>query len=173
MSFNTKDFPGQSFDSVEEYKEALRRRRIAEEAISQAKAGMTQVVATILPMPRDVLESRVVRLEAEIKTLHSHLRELMSLVQSGEQGTPNFEGVPIGLTLFGTTKGQTFTLEPMLGSYLCSDGRIYDSLSGAALGVSGNRRSGWVFWKNAEGKEVGEITGRFEEKEAHANLLYM
>jgi hypothetical protein len=46
--------------------------------------------------------------------------------------------------------------------YLCSDGNIYQSLSGAALGVSGNRRSGWKFWKDIEGNAIGELTGRFK-----------
>ena len=174
MAFTTKEFPGVSFETVDEYRVAVKRRQLAEATISRGGAGaVTQVTATVLPMPRDVLENRVSRMESEIKVLQNHLREILSLVQRSEAGTPNFEQVPIGLTLYGTTKGQTFTLEPMPSSYLCSNGRIYDSLSGAALGVSGNRRSGWVFWKDADGRTVGEITGRFDKKEAHAHMFQM
>lgn len=68
--------------------------------------------------------------------------------------------IPVGTQLVGITKGVP---------YFCSVGqdgfwvgiRKFDSLSAAAAGVSGVRRSGWSFWKFStgqyEGKTVKEV----------------
>ncbi len=76
--------------------------------------------------------------------------------------THNKEGLQIGLILRGESKGRFFTLEVLDDGYCCSDGSIYESLSGAAQGVSGNRRSGWKFWTDVAGTPIGETTGRFK-----------
>lgn len=73
----------------------------------------------------------------------------------GQQPT-NKDGVPLNSTLIGITKGVPYILVVNeLGEYLVGNNK-YHSLSAAAEAVSGVRRSGWTFWKTAEGITVKE-----------------
>jgi len=169
--FTTKDFPDRSFATINEYKEAVKRRELVEKSLElKAKSSPVQVMATIIPLPRETVESRVAALEAEIAALQRQVLNLLARVPQDKPGSPNFEGVPTGITLYGASRGRTHTLDVLPDGYLCSDGHIYQSLSGAALAVSGNRRSGWVFWGNAEGKPLGEILNRHGVKERYASV---
>jgi hypothetical protein len=126
---------------------------------------VTKVTATVVPAPKDLLERRVAEIEQKVDSL-------IDMIQRGKPALSdkNKEGLKVGTILRGESKGKDYTLEvlPEDEGYLCSDGQIYDSLSGAALGVSGNRRSGWKFWKDIEGTPIGEVSGRFA-KNAGAN----
>ncbi len=163
MPFHVKEFPGQLFRNMNEYKEAqiLRRNTEANLAdLAQVYADepqKTRVTATVIPAPRQLVEKRVAAIESKLDALIDTVRTLQ------EPGHPaeNKEGLQVGITLRGESKGNRFTLEVIEDGYLCSNGDIYQSLSGAALGVSGNRRSGWVFWKDIHGTSIGELTGRF------------
>ena len=93
------------------------------------------------------------------------LEELIETVRTLQTPNPpaeNKEGLQVGTTLRGESKGDRYTIEVIEDGYLCSNGEIYQSLSGAALGVSGNRRSGWKFWKDIHGTSIVELTGRFD-----------
>lgn len=161
MPFTTKEFPGQVFKTVKEYEDAKRLRKQVESSIAQRAGEITQVKATILPAPRELLEKKVVELEQQISKLTAELARL----SKPEQREANEEGLSIGAILQGESRGKKYTLEVLDSGYLCSNGQIYQSLSGAALGVSGNRRSGWKFWRNIEGRPIGELTGRFENEQ--------
>lgn len=171
MSFVVKGFPGRTFESLEEYKKAKAERDAGPTAEAQpvnqsAKSAPAQLTAHILPAPKELLEARLASLEHQVSKIGAILR---TLVVSHKQKTPtprNREGLPIGCVLNGESKGQNFTLEVLVDGYLCSNGSIYPSLSNAAYGVSGNRRSGWLFWRNVEGRPIGEVTGRFERNAA-------
>ncbi len=171
MPFSVKEFPGQLFDNMIEYEEA-KRKRVAIEAELENRAQVyadepqkARVTATIIPAPQHLVERRVA-------TIESKLNELIETVRKMREPSPpavNKEGLLLGTTLRGESKGRRFTLEVIGDGYLCSDGIIYQTLSGAALGVSGNRRSGWVFWKDIHGTSIGEVTGRFsgESNDTH------
>lgn len=159
MPFTNPSFPGQIFSTVEEFEEARRKRAEIETNLAQRASiadDIVRVTATIIPAPKDLLERKVVSLERQVEEIRQKLSSIVS-----EEATHNREGLSIGTVLRGESRGEEYTLEVLEEGYLCSNGKIYDSLSGAALGVSENRRSGWKFWKDVAGIPVGEITGRF------------
>lgn len=167
MSFTVKGFPGRTFKSMVEYQQALKElgggvSSLPEPAeVLEEPGEITRVTATLLPAPRDLIEGKVAELESQMAQLMKIMQALLN-----NSGKANKEGLLPGTVLQGESKGNKYTLEALEEGYLCSDGEIYESLSGAALGVSGNRRSGWKFWKNVEGRPIGELTGRFN---SHGN----
>ncbi len=163
MPFTVKEFPDQLFKTIEEYEEAKQRRRKVENSIAERSEEIAQVTAVVIPASKELLERKIVGLERKILDLTSKVTQLS--IESAE--TPikkktNHEGLQIGTILQGGSRGRKYTLEVLDKGYLCSNGTIYQSLSGAALGVSENRRSGWKFWKDIEGNSIGETTGRFK-----------
>ena len=154
MPFTNPGFPGQVFNTIEEFDEARRKRTEIENSIAERVEEITKVTATIIPAPKDLLERKVSALEERIQELEQRVRA---------EPSENSENLKIGTTLRGNSGGKEYTLDVLEVGYLCSNGKIYDSLSGAALGVSGNRRSGWKFWKDVAGIPIGEITGRFKK----------
>lgn len=162
MPFTVKEFPGQRFDTIEEYQEAKKRRVAIEESLmrrasEQDNDEITRVTATVLPAPPRVVEAKLVELERELIKVSKLLNSLL------ENSKEEKQELKVGSILYGESQGRKFTIEVLENGYLCSDGKIYDSLSGAALGVSGNRRSGWKFWKDATGTPIGVVVGRFSE----------
>jgi hypothetical protein len=63
--------------------------------------------------------------------------------------------IPEGTVLTGKTKGLSYFLHTKDGGFYVGITR-YDSLSAAAEGISGVRRSGWTFWRLPDGKTVKE-----------------
>ncbi len=161
MPFTVKEFPEQLFKNLSEYEEAKRKRQSIEESIAERSEEITHVTATVIPAPKALLERTIAGMQKQI----SDLQKLVSSKIKPEVKTkPNKEGLPIGTILQGESRGKKYTLEVLDENYLCSDGTIYQSLSGAALGASGNRRSGWKFWRDIEGNPIGELTGRFKDE---------
>ena len=164
MPFTVREFPGQLFRNMGEYKEAQILRRNTEADLADRaqvyadEPQKTRVTATVIPAPKQLVERRVAVIEAKLETLI----DKVDAMQSPSPPAENKEGLQVGTTLRGESKGSRFTLEVLEDGYLCSNGDIYPSLSAAALGVSGNRRSGWVFWKDIHGTSIGELTGRFD-----------
>jgi hypothetical protein len=158
---------------MDEYQEARRLRRETEAGLADGarvyedEPQKTRVTATVIPAPQELVETRVAVIESKLDALIEEVRAL----GKPEPPTINKEGLRVGTTLRGESRGNRFTLEAMEDGYLCSNGSIYQSLSGAALGVSGNRRSGWVFWKDIHGTSIGEITGRFgDDSREHRSM---
>lgn len=156
MPFTNPDFPNQVFSTVEELQEAYAARRRVEAEIA-ARSGeaseITQVTATIIPAPQSLLERRIMELESQLEKVTRQLEEKVPEL--------NKDNLPTGMILQSESKGQRFTLEVLEEGYLTSTGEVSDTLSHAAEAVSGNRRSGWAFWKDGRGTPIGEITGRF------------
>ncbi len=172
MAFTVRAFPDQRFGTYKELEEAFLKRDAVEESLaakSSESEEVTKVTATVIPATKDLVSRRVVELEKKVDSLNDFIASL----QASETVPPtdNKEGIQIGTILRGESKGKKFSLEALDEGYLCSDGQIYPSLSAAALGVSGNRRSGWKFWTNVEGSPIGEITGRFKSH-AKGNPFY-
>jgi hypothetical protein len=164
MPFTNPSFPGQVFRTFKEYEEAKRIRKRVEGNIVEKEGEITKVTATVIPAPKNVVERRVVALEKKMDKILEAIRRS----STPKKPTHNKEGLTAGTILRGESRGREYTLEILEEGYLCSDGNIYPSLSGAALGVSDNRRSGWKFWKDVEGTPIGEVTGRFK-KNASSN----
>lgn len=64
--------------------------------------------------------------------------------------------IPEGTVLYGKTKGLSYFLQVKEGGFYIGKTK-YESLSAAAEGVSGVRRSGWSFWRLPDGKTVKEV----------------
>jgi hypothetical protein len=63
--------------------------------------------------------------------------------------------IPEGTQLYGTTKSVNYFCLVKDGAFYVGTKR-FESLSAAAQGVSGVRRSGWTFWKMPDGRTVKE-----------------
>ena len=103
------------------------------------------------------------KLEAMTRAFHA-TRHMLAKKESNANivdevfgGEPkNKDNVPLNSTLIGVTQGLPYVLVVNeLGEYMVGK-NTYMSLSAAAEGVSGVRRSGWVFWKTADGKTAKE-----------------
>lgn len=113
----------------------------------------------------EALEKRVFHLTNALDSLFTMFKELRDGV-SREADTrisriiekkrkENKVEVPEGTVLTGKTKGLSYFLQVREGGFYVGITR-YDSLSAAAEGVSGVRRSGWTFWRLPDGKSVKE-----------------
>ena len=103
------------------------------------------------------------KLEAMTRAFHA-TRHMLAKKESNSNivdevfgGEPkNRDNVPLNSTLIGTTHGLPYILVVNeLGEYMVGT-TTYLSLSAAAEGISGVRRSGWVFWKTADGRTAKE-----------------
>ena len=158
MAFTNKEFPGRVFRTFEEYEEACKLRASIEKDLEERTSEpLARVTAKVLPASRDVIERKLIALEQKVESLFQSLPRKKIDPAPGE----NLEGILMGTVLRGESRGSQYTLEVLADKYLCSNGYLYQSLSGAALGVSGNRRSGWKFWHGSDGRPIGEIVGRF------------
>lgn len=70
-------------------------------------------------------------------------------------GELNKDNIPINTLLIGVSMGRPYILTVNKYDY-CVGTKTYDTLSAAAEAVSGNRRSGWVFWKTSDGRTAKE-----------------
>ena len=155
--FTSRDFPGRRFSTLAEFQEAQRLQQQVEADLEKRRVNGergVKVVAQIVPLGNDALERRVAVLEDAVRDLHDKL--------ASKDTEETEKPLDPGTILYGESRGQRYTLEVLKDGYLCNNGEIYKTLSGAALGVSGNRRSGWRFWRNERGVAAGEVTGRFE-----------
>jgi len=164
MPFTVSDFPDRVFETYVEFEQALLEKHKKGYAFNSQKENLDEAVrvtATALPLSQDLVNQRIIELENKIDQLNG-LINMLRLERINENPDKNKDGIKVGTVLRGESKGRDHTLQALSEGYLCSDGVTYETLSAAALGVSGNRRSGWKFWTDIEGKPVGEITGRFD-----------
>lgn len=70
-------------------------------------------------------------------------------------GELNKDNIPIDTLLIGVSLGKPYILTVNRYNYTIGT-HTYDTLSAAAEGVSGNRRSGWSFWKTSDGRTAKE-----------------
>lgn len=163
MAFTVKDFPNQTFKTINEWKNAEQRRNNIEKNINERSDKITHVTATVIPASKKLLERTISSLQKQVSNLAFQVKTLISNKEEALSiGKVNKQGLPIGITLYGKSRGRHYTLQVLNQDYLCSDGKIYQSLSGAALGVSDNRRSGWKFWRDDNDNPIGELTKRFK-----------
>lgn len=160
MPFTNPDFPNQIFDTIQQLEEAYKKRKEIETELAvraEESNQITHVTATVIPAPSSLLERRILELESRLEEITNQLQEKSGVLKT------NKDNLPIGMILKGESKGQSYTLEITEDGYFTSTGEIADTLSQAAEIVSGNRRSGWAFWKDGRGTPIGNITGRFSK----------
>jgi hypothetical protein len=163
MPFTNPDFPGRVFNTTNELQSAIQESKRIESNLAAAAASddeVMSVTAMIVPSPQYALERRVILLEQQLESLTRQLEAM-----SDKKSSLNKDNLPIGMVLKGESKGKSHNLEILEEGYLCSTGEIVATLSAAAEEVSGNRRSGWVFWTDGQGTPIGEITGRLNKHE--------
>ncbi|KKN37796.1 hypothetical protein LCGC14_0759970 [marine sediment metagenome] len=117
-------------------------------------------------------EEKIVSLDQRVSFLTSSLDNLFTMVKDlankadtdknkiigaviEKKKKENRVEIPEGTVLTGTTKGLNYFMHIKDGGFYVGITR-YESLSAAAEGVSGVRRSGWTFWKLPDGKNVKE-----------------
>ena len=106
------------------------------------------------------LEDKLAFLEAKVQMLMDIMCEPRREEHPEVAEGLNFDGIPLGINLIGTSQRSgisVMTVHPD-GYYLGFN--RHDSLSSAAEEASGVRRSGWTFWKLADGRTVKEAFGR-------------
>jgi hypothetical protein len=140
-------------------------------AANQAVALGEDVVEGVeLDREPHTIEERVTFLEQTIKQHTISLDSLYTIVKELQNNREHQEQVeeidkaievnksdnriPVGTRLKGTTKGTPFWCIVKDDGFYVGITK-YESLSAAAQGVSGVRRSGWTFWKFEDGKNEG------------------
>lgn len=111
------------------------------------------------------LEQRVYHLTTALDSLFLMVKELRDSDHKEEnvkisdvieaKKKENKVEIPEGTVLTGKTKGLSYFMHVKDGGFYVGITR-YDSLSAAAEGISGVRRSGWTFWRLPDGKTVKE-----------------
>lgn len=128
---------------------------LIEESIYQEKLKDLSVEKRL-----ELMETRVITMEELITSLFSLKKGNKNAYQPEVmiKGTPelNKDGIPINMVFLGTTFGQSFLLTVHKFNYSIGN-KTYETLSAAAEAVSGNRRSGWAFWKGMDGRTVKEL----------------
>ena len=100
-------------------------------------------------------QERIFVLEQQI----DHMKKMIqSLKTKKAPSNLNKDGVPIGIECWGTTEKVPYllTMTVEIDGYRIGNSK-YTSLSAAAEAVSGVRRSGWVFWKKANGETLKKL----------------
>lgn len=133
-------------------------------------SGVIDVAEEVKRMPEDkrmeLFERELINIASQLDRLTRLIKEtrndyvLRSELEGLESSSPapepepqTVEGVPEGTTLSGQTRGTTYYLTVKNGIFMVGASQ-YKSLSAAAEGVSGVRRSGWTFWKLPDGRTV-------------------
>ena len=142
-----------------------------QQAANRAVALGEDVVEGVeIELEPHTIEERVTYLEQAVKqhtisldSLYSIVKELQNTKGNREQvkeidkaidDNKKDDKIPVGTRLRGMTKGTPFWCTVKEGGFYIGITK-YDSLSAAAQGVSGVRRSGWTFWKFDNGKHEG------------------
>jgi uncharacterized protein YqgV (UPF0045/DUF77 family) len=131
---------------------------IAEVEPVTAPAGMEQRL--------DAFETRLLHITNSIDSLFQIVKSLRD-VSSKAHDTRISETIekkkkeqkieiPEGTTLHASSKGLSYFCRVGIDGFYVGATRC-DSLSAAAEGVSGVRRSGWTFWKMSDGRTVKEV----------------
>ena len=136
-------------------------------------ADIEEELIKVVEKDPETQDERVLTLENRVFYLTNALDNLFTMVKELQEGSNREKGgrltavieekrkenkaeIPEGTVLTGKTKGLPYFLQAKDGGFYVGITR-YDSLSAAAEGVSGVRRSGWTFWKLPDGKTVKEI----------------
>ena len=174
MAFAAREFgQGRQFRDIEEYNEALKTinkalflqktvlaepAAISEEDVRIDGEFSADRVVAELKVQSDRVEDRVNDIDRRMESLERKMSDIMRAIEriSEIKRILNKDGIPIGTILHGTSCGSNFEIEATEDGYKLGEHK-FPSLSAAALAVSGNMRSGWVFWKLPTGQPAETI----------------
>jgi len=140
------------------------------EGIALSKDDMAEVdIDEVIPRPVNdheeiqLINERIDHLTQSIDSLFSILKDIRNktkgkkdfAIRSKIADNKTGLSIPEGTELMGTTHGVPYFLIAKSGKFYIGT-REYPSLSAAAEGISGVRRSGWTFWKLPDGRTVKE-----------------
>ncbi|RLF88021.1 hypothetical protein DRN34_00360 [Thermococci archaeon] len=108
-----------------------------------------------------------------LKAMEDRVNQLTELINSGFRAlskdrrendnayNSNSDGrIPAGTIFMGTSVRNGTLLLTVTEDGYCIGESKYSSLSAAAQAASGVRRSGWTFWKTADGRTAKEVFGK-------------
>ncbi len=131
---------------IEEVQVEERQPQTAEEKIASLEQKVYHLTSSL-----DSMFTMVKKLGNKIDTNRN--RDIGAFIEKKRK--ENKVEIPEGTILTGTTKDLNYFMHIKDGGFYVGITR-YESLSAAAEGVSGVRRSGWTFWKLPDGKNVKE-----------------
>jgi len=102
----------------------------------------------------DPIEERISNLEKRLYEM-----EIRFANAKGRTVSKRVPEIPNNVLFIGNSKGRQYTMVHTEEGFRVGN-RIYGSLSAAAEGVSGVRRSGWTFWCLPDGKTAKEAFGK-------------
>ena len=137
--------------------------------VALGEEGPEIEIVEVAPQPQtqeekiNLMEIRMNQLALSIDSLHSIIKKLRDrssakrdyAISERIEKTKSDGKIPEGTVLVGITRNVPYYCEVKDGAFYIGVTR-YPTLSAAAAGVSGVRRSGWAFWKLSGGKHNGK-----------------
>jgi hypothetical protein len=138
-------------------------------SVALGEEGPEVEIVEVAPQPQtqeeriNLIEIKMIQLALSIESIHSIIKKLRGRADAKRdyaisekiEKTKSDMKIPEGTVLVGITKGISYYCEVKNGAFYIGITR-YPTLSAAAAGVSGVRRSGWTFWKLSGGKHNGK-----------------
>lgn len=100
------------------------------------------------------IEKRVEELEKRLYEM-----EVRFINNRGTSVSAKAPDIPYDILFIGRSKGRQYTMIHTNEGFKVGS-KVYPSLSAAAEGVSGVRRSGWTFWCLPDGRTAKEAFGK-------------
>jgi len=137
--------------------------------VALGEEGPEVEVVEIAPAPQTdaeriaALEKAIVQLALSLDSIFSMLKKTrdkaavrkdFAIAENIERAKSDMK-IPEGTVLIGETRGVPYYCEVKNGAFYIGV-TPYPTLSAAAQGVSGVRRSGWTFWRLSGGKHDGK-----------------
>ena len=137
--------------------------------VALGEEGPEVEIVEVAPQPQtqeekiNLMEIRMNQLALSIDSLHSIIKKLRDrssakrdyAISEKIEKIKSDGKIPEGTILVGITRNVPYYCEVKDGAFYIGITR-YPTLSAAATGVSGVRRSGWAFWKLSGGKHNGK-----------------
>ena len=131
--------------------------------------GPEMEVVEVVPRPQNMeervssMEARMNQIALSLDSIHSVIKQLRDranirkdhAISEKIEKTKSDMKIPEGIVLVGVTRGVPYYCEVKNGAFYVGVTK-YTTLSAAAQGISGVRRSGWAFWKISGGKHNGK-----------------
>jgi len=136
--------------------------------VALGEEGPEVEIVEVAPQPQtqderiDLIESKINQLALSVDSLHSIIKKLRDrtsirrdyAISERIEKVKSDMKIPEGTVLVGVTRNVPYYCEVKNGAFYIGITK-YPTLSAAAEGISGVRRSGWTFWKLSGGKHDG------------------
>ena len=136
--------------------------------VALGEEGPEVEIVEVCPQPQTQderitgIENKINQLALSLDSIHSIIKKLRDrsevrkdyAISERIEKTNSDMKIPEGTVLVGITRNAPYYCEVKSGAFYVGVTR-YSTLSSAAEGVSGVRRSGWTFWRLSGGKHNG------------------